>query len=413
MTKAGLATIAACVALVMIGFGVVFPLLPSHIERLFVSSGSQEQVALHVGAVSAAYAVSQLVFAPLWGRFSDRVGRKRVIGIGLGGVALTLALCGLAASLPALYLARSLGGAFAAAILPAAAAYVADATTEAERPRGMAWYLSGIGLGGFLGPSLGGLLGEVDVAAWTHGVHIRFDSFSVPFFAAALLALLAFVPLHRLPEARRSSGTPDATGAESVSWHDLANKLAAILAIAVIAQAGLAIFETTFALHARLTLRYGLREVGAVFATCGGVMITMQIAVVGRVARRVGKIGLLVSGLIVMGIGIANLAWAQQRTVVFGSVALIGLGASLWTPSLSTLASTKGQAHTGAALGLQNAAGSAGQIAGPLVGAALFAWYMPAAYLVAGAMPVLLAVVLGGASAMRSRRARAHNPMSR
>lgn len=115
----------------MIGFGIVFPLLPSHTQRLFVNSGARQQVALHVGAVSAVYAVSQLVFAPFWGRFSDRVGRKKVIAIGLGGVACALAFCGLAASLPALYLARSVGGAFAAAILPAAAAYVADGTTQA------------------------------------------------------------------------------------------------------------------------------------------------------------------------------------------------------------------------------------------------------------------------------------------
>lgn len=276
----------------------------------------------------------------------------------------------------------------------------------------MAWYLSDIGLGGFLGPSIGGLLGEVDVTARTHGRHIRFDSFSVPFFAATLVAVLAFVPLRRLPEVQRSDRGPVATGAQSVSWHGLVKNLFGVLAIAVIAQAGLAIFETTFGLHARLTLRYGLREIGAVFATCGAVMIAMQIVAVGRLARRVGEIGLLAAGLAVMGIGIASLAWAQQRTLVFGSVALIGLGASFWTPSLSTLASTERRAHTGATLGLQSAAGSAGQIVGPLVGAALFAWYMPSAYLVAGAMPIVVAVVLSAASAMRSRRSRTHDQMS-
>lgn len=412
VTRGQLATISACVALVTIGFGIVFPLLPSHIERLLATTGVRARVAFHVGAVSAVYAVFQLVLAPFWGRLSDRVGRKRVIGIGLAGFIITFLLCGVAASLPALYLGRAVAGAFAAAILPAAAAWVADGTTEAERPRGMAWYLSGIGVGGFIGPSLGGLLGEVQVPLWTHGRHFRLDSFSVPFSAAALLAILAFVPLRRLPEFQRSSPA-DPTRSATVSWSALVKTLLGILIMAAIAQAGVAIFETTFALHARLMLRYGLPEIGAVFATCGGVMIAMQLLAVGRLSRRFGESALLTAGPAMMGIGLASLGWAQQRAAVFASVALLAAGTALWTPSLATRASTLGRPHTGVALGVQSAAGSAGQIVGPLIGAALFAWSMPSAYFVGGAILVLVAVIfVVSSAASRDRRAnesRAHD----
>ena len=92
---------------------------------------------MHVALLTAVYALMQLLFAPVWGRLSDRTGRRRLVLMGIGGYVIAQILFGFATSLWLLYAARALGGVLSSAILPVAAAYVADMTTDAERGRGM------------------------------------------------------------------------------------------------------------------------------------------------------------------------------------------------------------------------------------------------------------------------------------
>lgn len=183
--KKHLFVLLACLFVVMIGFGITLPVLPFYVERLALDAGApQQSIVLHVTLLTGVYALMQFIFAPLWGRWSDRIGRRPLILIGIAGYAVSMVLFGLATSLWLLYAARVLGGILSSATLPVSAAYIADTTTDKERGRGMAWLGTAVSLGVVVGPALGGLLSRQDWHLnWRIG-HFRVDSFSVPFFAA-------------------------------------------------------------------------------------------------------------------------------------------------------------------------------------------------------------------------------------
>ena len=141
----------------MIGLGITMPVLPFYVERLALAEGATRQaVVMHVGWLTGVYALMQLIFAPVWGRWSDRIGRRPLILIGIAGYVVAQVLFGLATSLWLLYAARILGGMLSSATLPVSAAYVADMTTDEERGRGMAWLGTAVSLGFVVGPALGG-----------------------------------------------------------------------------------------------------------------------------------------------------------------------------------------------------------------------------------------------------------------
>ena len=130
----------ACLFVVMIGFGITLPVLPFYVERLALRAGaSRQSVVLHVTMLTGVYALMQLIFAPVWGHWSDRIGRRPLILLGIGGYVVAQVIFGLSTSLGLLYVARVIGGVLSSATLPVSAAYVADMTTTEERSRGMAW----------------------------------------------------------------------------------------------------------------------------------------------------------------------------------------------------------------------------------------------------------------------------------
>src|SRR5689334_5719060 len=171
------------------GFGLVLPLLPFWAQRLGAN-------AVGVGLIITVYALAQFIFTPVLGALSDRYGRKPIIITSLLIEALSLALTGLANSLPLLLLARFIGG-LGASNIGSAQAVVSDVTTKQERARGMGMIGAATGLGFVIGPALGGILSP-------HGE-------TLPFWITAFTALLnALLVLFFLPETRqmRHSTTP-------------------------------------------------------------------------------------------------------------------------------------------------------------------------------------------------------------
>jgi DHA1 family multidrug resistance protein-like MFS transporter len=241
----------ACLFVVMIGLGITQPVLPFYVERLTLGGGASRQaVAMHVGLITGVFALGQLIFAPVWGRWSDRTGRRPLLLIGIAGYAVAQVLFGLATSLWLLYVARILGGILSSAALPVAAAYVADMTTEQERGKGMASLGTATSLGFVVGPALGGMLARRDLHFATRFWCFMLDSFSIPFFAAAVLGLLALVAaIWWVPESLSAHAAPAAE--QETDWRRRTRILAPLLGMALIAQFALAIFESTFALYAR------------------------------------------------------------------------------------------------------------------------------------------------------------------
>jgi DHA1 family multidrug resistance protein-like MFS transporter len=402
--KKHLFVLLACLFVVMIGFGITLPVLAFYVERLALAEGaSRQSIVLHVTVLTGVYALMQLVFAPLWGRWSDRIGRRPLILIGIGGYVVAQVMFGLSTSLWLLYAARIVGGILSSATLPVSAAYVVDMTTKQERSRGMAWLGTTVSLGVVVGPALGGLLSRRDLHFnWSTG-HFKVDSFSTPFFAAALLGLLTLLAALRwLPESLPTTSAQDTHPAKDTSektkvdWRTLLKTLSPLLALTLAGQFALTLFEGTFALFAQKKFAFGPAEVGYVFVVCGLVMTIFQAGAVGFLAGKISEMIQIGAGFALMGTGIALLAPARTKFLVFAFVALLSFGMTFIAPNLSALVSKRGgERQAGASLGIQNAANSLGQSVGPLLGGVLFIWQMNAPYLLSGAVLLALALIIG------------------
>lgn len=402
--KRRLFVLLASLFVVMIGFGITLPVLPFYVERLALEAGaSQQVVVLHVTLLTGVYALMQLFFAPLWGRWSDRVGRRPLILTGIAGYVVAQVMFGLSTSLWLLYAARIIGGVLSSATLPVTAAYVVDVTTKEERSRGMAWLGTAASLGVVVGPALGGLLSRRDWhLIWSIG-HFKIDSFSTPFFAAALLGLLTLLAASRwLPESRaitlaqKTNRAMEASEDGKTDWRTLLKSLSPLLALALAGQFALTMFEGTFALFAQAKFDFGPAEVGYVFVVCGLVMTVFQAGAVGFLAGRISEMVQIGAGFTLMGAGITLLATAQTKFFVFAFVALLSLGMAFIAPNLLALVSNRGgKRQASASLGLQNAANSLGQAGGPLLGGVLFVWQISAPYFFSGAVLLALALAIG------------------
>lgn len=398
VTRKHLFVLLACIFVVMVGLGITLPVLPFYVERLALAEGaSREFVTLHVSFLTGVYAVGQLFFAPVWGHWSDRLGRKPLLLIGIAGYALAQVLFALATSLWLLYGARILGGILSSATLPIAAAYIADMTAEQERSVGMAWLGTATSLGFVVGPAVGGLLARKDLHFRTQYGHFVIDSFSVPFLAAAALGLLTlFVALRWLRESMPASVRPVVKTAIDRQGGGVIHSLGPLLGLVLVAQLALATFEGTFALYAQAALNYGPFRVGAAFVTCGLVMSVFQGGAIGFVAPRVSESYQIAAGFALMGTSLMLLITARTAFFVFLLIGFIALGSAFISPNLIALISKRGRDHhIGELLGVQNAANSLAQASGPILGGALFTWKANSPYLLTGAVSVAMALVIG------------------
>ena len=144
----------ASIFIVSMGYGIVLPVLPFFLESL-LETGTRS-ISWHTGMLTGIYMLTLFIGAPFLGRFSDKVGRRLIILIGLGGFILSLAAFGFSKTLGMAYLTRGLGGLFAAAVSPVALAYVSETALEQQRARRFAWMSTASILGFLIGPMLSG-----------------------------------------------------------------------------------------------------------------------------------------------------------------------------------------------------------------------------------------------------------------
>lgn len=386
----------ACLFVVMIGFGIILPVLPFYAERLHIAGSTDRQtMAIHITLLTSIYALTQLIFSPFWGSWSDRVGRRPLVLLGQAGAAITQLLFGIVDSLWMLYAVRALGGFLTSAMLPAATAYVADITIERERNRGMAWLGSAVSLGVVAGAALGGLSTRTEIDFTLGDRYFKIDGFSLPFFAAAMLAGIALLmALRWLPESLHSQFAPVLRHPQAIRWLESSNR-PLLLALTIVGQFGLIIFEATFPLYSQKTLNYGPTEIGIVFMVCGLVMAVFQAIAVSYFSKYLPAIFQVSLGFGLMGVGIALLLIMRTLPLILAAVSLLALGMAFVSPNLTALIANHGGEHTGAVLGMQNAANSLGQVGGLLLGGLLFAWQADAPYLIAGVFLASLGLVIG------------------
>jgi len=345
---AGFGVLWTTVAVDLLGFGIVVPLLPLYARHLGAGPVS-------IGLLLAAFSGAQLACAPVLGRVSDRVGRKPVLLLSLAGTAAASLLTGLAGSLWLLLVARVLDGASGGSVAVAQAA-ASDMVGPGQRARVFGMLGSAFGVGFVVGPAVGGL-------AALGGARLPF------FVAAAIAGANTVVARRRLPETRPS---PRSGGEGTGAWRGRRGVLGAVAvpaAITVLVVGAFSAFEATFPLFGHRRLGFGLSATGVVFALVGAVVAVMQLGVVRPAVARLGEAGCLRLGLGLEGVGLLLVPTVHSRPGLVVPLALVAAGQSLTTPTLAALVAGRvGPDRTGAALGAQQGSSALARVAGPLAG---------------------------------------------
>lgn len=344
--------LSATLAVVMLGFGMVIPVFPFYVERMG-ASGTE------LGLLTAISPFMQLFLAPIWGRFSDRRGRKPVLVIGMLGYAISMLLYGLATRLWMLFAARAIGGILSAATMPTAYAYISDSTDEHERSRAIGILGAAIGLGVILGPGVGGWLAS--------------DNLALPFFITSALALVTLVLiLLRLPEslpaAQRISAHPsfDPLARLRNVWQLLFSPLGVLLFMAFLVAFGLSNFQSIFGLYALKKFAYDTDQVGLILTIAGLVSAVTQGALTGPLTKRWGEPSVIRVTLLASAVSFPLLLLARSLIGVLIMTGLFILPNALLRPAVISLTSKLAAARQGIIMGLNNSFTSLGRIVGPI-----------------------------------------------
>lgn len=382
--------------LVYVGYGLTLPLLPFFVERMSSTVMSQETVSLHVGMITGVFALMTVLFAPLWGKLSDTIGRKPLFSIGLIGTAISIFIFGISSNLTWLYSSRILGGIFAAAVIPVASAYVSDLTPVGMRGKVLAWIGGASALGATVGPAAASFLSNVNLPVYS-AYNFSFDEFSIPFTSISILLGLNLFLIKKLPK-------PSETDTEGIAAiiprnvkiniFSLIRSIRFLLILSFVSQYSLMLFEATFSLHAKYLINYGTLELGIIYSFCGGIMGIAQSFFIGHLIDKRGEKVLMPFGFLLTSIGIFSLMLFENLFLIILSVTLLSVGISSITPSLSSLITKRFPKNTGSALGVQNSVDNLGKGIGAILGGILFALNIHLPFFSAGVLLLIIAFSL-------------------
>lgn len=386
----------------LVGFSIIFPLFPAMLDYYVAREGNAPLlgglidglqrfseavgapgetgiIVLFGGVLASLYSLLQFFCSPIIGALSDRFGRKPLLLISIGGIALSYILWFFASSFFALIIARTIGGMMAGNISTASAA-VADVTSIRDRPRGMAVIGIAFGLGFIFGPAIGGISVMIDLsgnfpALADYGV----NPFSMPALVAFTLSIvnLAYVALFfeetlRLsaPDADRPLRTINPIALFSTSAYPGVTGTNFSNFFFLTAFSG-AEFGLTFLAMERLG--YGPQQNAMLFVFVGVVLALVQGGYVRRRAPVIGPKRMAVHGFVIVAPGVLLLAFAETPLGVYAALFLMAVGSAQIIPCLSSLASGFTPAHEqGRILGVFRSLGALARGVGPLVACLLY-----------------------------------------
>ncbi len=360
----------------LLGFGMVLPLMPVY-ARQFTTGLPQGQQVLILSALMTCFSIMQLIFAPIWGRLSDRVGRRPVLLLSLTGSTIFYFWFGVATlrgSLVGMFLAR-IGAGIAGATVPTAQACIADVTPRDKRARGMALIGAAFGLGFTLGPLLGAL------ALWSAG-HAGLSPWP-GYTAAALSAVALMLAIFLLPESLDPKSLPEVRrhfDLQSLREAIATPSIGLLLAAGFLSVFALANFESTISwtVAGMLGVERSSAEILMFFAYVGLVQTLVQGLVVRRLATRLGEAKMIALGGGFSVLGYLLLAWVAApsqgslRGIWWASAVEVS-GVAFLLPALQSLLSRRSDpAKQGGVLGLGESTSALARITGTVAGVALY-----------------------------------------
>ncbi|HWO02479.1 MAG TPA: MFS transporter [Blastocatellia bacterium] len=379
---ARLFTLMATAFVDMVGLLMIIPLLPFYVKEL--GGPGIDILGLHVGIgtisgfIVAAFTFAQLLSAPMWGRLSDRVGRRPVLLIALGAAGIAYLIFGFAHSLFVLFLSRLVQGAGGGTV-GVIQAYVADSTDPKDRARALGWLSATTNLGVALGPVLGSFaiaLGKRDLMP---GGGTLYAGRAMPgIIAAGLCALNIIFVARYLKESRDLSEQPQAGYVRPTSrqaiWRVIshssepASRLIWIYAIAIGA------FQGSFSVLALfLNARFEVTEqtIGYFFMYIGSISVFARVLLLGRAVDKLGEAKLSRLGLVLLAAGVVGMPLSRNLWMLAVAVALIPLGTAFTFPCVTALLSRViSQRERGLYMGMQQTYGGVARIIAPL----FFGW---------------------------------------
>ena len=382
----------ACIFIELVGLAMMIPLIPFMALRF--GAGPQE-----VTLLSATFSLALLIAAPLWGRASDLWGRKPVLVVSFAGTLVSFLLLAFADSLWMLFLARTMAGLLSGE-MAAGPAYIADVTKPENRAKSMGLLGAAFGLSFVIGPGLGAALAGADQAT---------ADFRTPALIAtglagvALLLAVLFLRESRKPEGRgaaESSAAPQGLRRILADLHFPNLPLVALVLFLI--GCVFSSMESTLAIWTNAALDWGPRQVGYLLVFAGVVAVVVQGGLIGPLNRRFGETRLVIAAAVLLGIGMALLPLSTGLPLLLLAIACLAAGFGLGNPALQSLISQlSGRDRTGGALGVGQATTSAARVVGPPIAGFLFETQGRGAPYFAGALVMVVVVLL--AMALRRR----------
>ncbi|WP_062352374.1 MFS transporter [Bacillus kwashiorkori] len=337
--------------LVMVGFGIIIPVIPFYAEKLGAD-------ATELGLLMAVYSLMQFIFSPLWGKVSDKIGRKPVIMIGISGLALSFFLMAISTKLWMLFLARIVGGLLSAANMPTVTAYVADVTSPENRSKGMGMIGAAVGLGFIFGPAIGGIFSKTNL--------------NLPFFIAGFSSIITFFLVllllkESLPNEKRQFHK------KAISrWAAFTGSNSVLFVLQLFISLSLAGLEATFAYFSAEKAGLDSTQLGYVFMIMGLAGAIVQGGLIGPLTKKFGEARVIQAGIIVSASGFALILLTKDFTTAAIYITIFGLGNGVIRPTISTLLTKNSTSGLGSVTGLLSSFDSLGRIIGPPLGGALF-----------------------------------------
>lgn len=387
MRRTSLLVLFLTVFIDLIGFGMVIPFLSFYASEYGATGFA-------VGAVVGIYSIMQFFFAPVWGRLSDRIGRRPVLLISLAASFTGYLLFAFSRSITVLFLSRVIAG-VGGANIGTAQAYIADSTSPENRARGMGLIGAAFGLGFILGPPMSGILSEV-------GTRYGYAGNLLPGLVAAALSGVAFLLAlavlveSKPPDLVPRSGVPpqfDRRLWQQVARNALLGAVMGALFLTLMAVAGM---ETSVTLHARERFDFRQLDMAYVFLLMGLIVAVIQGTLIGRLVDYFGEKGVIIAGAACFTAGFAIVPSIWRVPLLYVAASLVAVGQGLCYPALTSLVSKIAPSNErGSLLGLSSSVGSLARFIGPIVAGVLYDLANAPGAFYGGALLMLVALAIG------------------